>query len=355
MTDPHVLNRDFEKYDQVRKAHIYRLAEGESDEFDDEYEIATLDFAPFLNGNDEDKARFAAEFGKALAEIGFAVLTGHEVDATLYDEMHDRVLDLFTTTPLDDKMRFRARRHGSVNQGYFPVEETSDIHPDLVEGWVWCRRAFDIPQERDEPFRAEDYWPRAGLETQFRRLVLAHEPLFKPIAQTMFQGLGVDPHIYDRKLTHTNFGLRLNYYPPMTADQDRSGAGRLLGHEDVDLFTILPATRIDGLQVWNHRSGKWVRLRAPRGSIIINTGDYMQRISNDRLPSTTHRVGKPSDGSHLSTARVSFPIAVYLWEDEVLEVLPGLGEPRYPPIKAITFHTRSTSKFYGDDYAVETG
>ena len=80
----------------------------------------------------------------------------------------------------------------------------------------------------------------------------------------------------------------------------------------------------------------------------------MQRISNDRLPSTTHRVGKPGDGSHLSVPRVSFPMAVYLWEDEVLEVLPGLGEPKYPPIKAITFHTRSTSKFYGDDYAVES-
>jgi isopenicillin N synthase-like dioxygenase len=78
----------------------------------------------------------------------------------------------------------------------------------------------------------------------------------------------------------------------------------------------------------------------------------MQRIANDRLPSTTHRVGKPSDGSHLSAARVSFPMAVYLGEDEILEVLPGLGLPKYPPIKAITFHTRSTSKFYGDDYAV---
>ena len=39
----------------------------------------------------------------------------------------------------------------------------------------------------------------------------------------------------------------------------------------------------------------------------------------------------------------------------MLEVLPGLGEPRYDPIKAIAFHTRSTSKFYGDDYAVEEG
>lgn len=355
MTDRNALNRDFEKYDQVRKSHTYSLAEHDSDEFDDEYQIATLDFEPFLRGNESDKARFAAEFGKALQEIGFAILTGHGVDAALYDKMHDQVLDLFTNTPLDQKMRFRAERYGSVSQGYFPLEETSDIHPDLVEGWVWCRRAFDIPQARDGEFRAENYWPRAEYEGQFRPLVHAHEPLIKPIAQAMIQGLGVDPHLYDNKLSGTNFGLRLNHYPPMTHDQDHSGAGRLLGHEDVDLFTILPATQIDGLQVWNHRSGKWVRMRAPRGSIIINTGDYMQRISNDRLPSTTHRVGKPGDGSHFSTARVSFPMAVYVWEDEILEVLPGLGEPKYPPIKAITFHTRSTSKFYGDDYAVEAG
>jgi isopenicillin N synthase-like dioxygenase len=337
----------------VRKAHTYRLAESEADEFDEDYQIATLDFEPFLRGDAKDKARFAEQFAGALREIGFAVLTGHGVDPALYDEMHDGVLDLFTTTSLEDKMRFRAARSGSVAQGYFPIEETSDIHPDLVEGWVWCRRAFDLPQHRDAPFRPEEFWPRAEYEPFFRRLVLAHEPLFKPIAQAMFMGLGIDPHVYDGKLTGTNFGLRLNYYPPMTGEQDQSGAGRLLGHEDVDLFTILPATKVDGLQVWNHRSGKWVRMRAPYGSIIINTGDYMQRITNDLLPSTTHRVGKPSDRSHLSAARVSFPMAVYVWENEILEVLPGTGEPKYEPVKAIAFHTRSTSKFYGDDYAVE--
>jgi isopenicillin N synthase-like dioxygenase len=347
------LSPQFRKYDQVEKTHTYRLAEGAGDEFDEDYEIATLDFEPFLRGGPEDKARFAADFAGALGDIGFAVLVGHGVDPALYDELSESVLDLYASTPLEEKMRFRAARHGSVAQGYFPLEETSEIHPDLVEGWVWCRRAFDIPQRRDTPFRAEDYWPKAEYEPQFRRLVLAHEALFKPVAQAMFQGLGVDPHIYDEKLSQTNFGLRLNYYPPMTEEQASSGAGRLLGHEDVDLFTILPATKIDGLQVWNHRSGKWVRMKAPPESIIINTGDYMQRITNDRLPSTTHRVGKPSDGSHLTSPRVSFPVAVYVWEDEILEVLPGLGQPKYPPVKAIAFHTRSTSKFYGDDYAVE--
>jgi isopenicillin N synthase-like dioxygenase len=354
MTEIDALNRDFVKYDQVEKSHTYRLAENPGDAFDQNFEIATLDFEPFLRGDAADKARFADEFAGALEEIGFAVLVGHGVETALYDRMHDCALDVFTSTSLAEKMRFRAERHGSVNQGYFPIEETSEIHPDLVEGWVFCRRAFDIPQQRAEPFRPRDFWPRAEYEPQFRELVLAHEQLFKPIAQAMLQGLGSDPHLLDRKLTETNFGLRLNYYPPMTAEQDSSGAGRLLGHEDVDLFTILPASRVDGLQVWNHRSGKWVRMKAPYGSIIINTGDYMQRISNDRLPSTTHRVGKPSDGSHRESARVSFPMAVYVWEDEVLEVLPGLGEPKYEPIKAITFHTRSTSKFYGDGYAVET-
>ena len=348
------LNQDFSRYDQVRKAHTYRLAEHESDAFDEAFEVATLDFAPFLHGGASDKARFAEAFAAALQEIGFAVLVGHGVDEALYDEMEEDIIELFTATSLEEKMQFRAQRHGSVNQGSFPIEETSDIHPDLVEGWVWCRRAFDIPQDRGVPFRAEDFWPRAGYEPRFRRLALAHEALFKPIAQAMLQGLGCDPHLYDGKLTGTNFGLRANYYPPMSAAQDRSGAGRLLGHEDVDLFTILPATGDDCLQLWNHHSAKWVRLSAPRGSIIINTGDYMQRISNDLLPSTTHRVGKPRDGSHLTDARVSFPIAVYVWEDEILEVLPGLGPPRYAPIRAVTFHTRSTSKFYGDGYAVES-
>ena len=353
MADVDSINRDFSKYDQVRKSHTYRLAEHEADEFDDEYGIPTVDFEPFLKGSAAERARVADEFTGALQEIGFAVLLGHGVDPAIYAEMEELTLDLFTSVPLAEKMLFRASRHGSVNQGYFPIEETSDIHPDLVEGWVWCRRAFDIPQCRDASFRADDFWPRPELERQARKLVLAHEALFKPIAQAILMGLGCDPHIFDDKLSKTNFGLRLNFYPPMTEEQDSSGAARLLGHEDVDLFTILPASRTDGLQVWNHRSGKWVRMNAPPGSIIINPGDYLQLISNDRLPSTTHRVGKPSDGSHLTRARVSFPMAVYLWEDEMLQPLPGLGAPRYEPVKAITFHTRSTSKFYGDAYAVE--
>lgn len=57
---------------------------------------------------------------------------------------------------------------------------------------------------------------------------------------------------------------------------------------------------------------KWIRLTAPPGTIILNTGDYMQRITNDILPSTTHRVSKPRDPQLRSQTRVSFPMNVYL-------------------------------------------
>jgi isopenicillin N synthase-like dioxygenase len=341
-------NREYARYDQVRKAQEYHLAEARhGEEFDEEYRVRTCDVGRFLHGGPEDRRAFASELGQALREIGFAILTGHGVDPGLYDQAEEQVVELFTRTPLEQKLRYRAERHGSVNQGYFPIKETSDIHPDLVEGWVFCRRAFAI-----DGGAVESFWPRPDLEPLFRQVCLAHERLILPVMQSLLTDLGCDPHLYDRRLTATNFGLRLNYYPPLRPEDEESAAGRLLGHEDVDMFTFLPAPGVEGLQVLNRASMKWVRLEAPAGSIVLNTGDYVQRISNDLLPSTTHRVSPPRDPQLRRQHRVSFPMAVYLWEDELLEVLPGLGEPRYEPVRAIEFHTRTTSKFYGDDYAV---
>ncbi|HSP13487.1 MAG TPA: 2OG-Fe(II) oxygenase family protein [Thermoanaerobaculia bacterium] len=330
-------NQDFIRYEQVEKRQSYHLAEwpGE-DQFDDEFAIRTCDMR---------SPNFATELGDALREIGFAILDGHGVDPALHENAHDKVLEMFGRLSLDEKMRFRAQRHGSVNQGYFPIKETSNMHPDLVEGWVFCRRAFGA--------QATDFWPLPEFETFYRQLVLAQERLILPIMQAMLTYLGCDPHLYDRQLTGTNFGLRLNYYPPMSDQDEASGAARLLGHEDIDMFTFLPAPRTEGLQILNRRNMKWIRIAAPPGTIILNTGDYMQRISNDIFPSTTHRVSKPRDPAQRRQPRVSFPMAVYLWEEEMLEVLPGIDNPRYAPVKAIQFHTSITSKFYGDDYAVK--
>ncbi len=343
-------NRDFARYDQVAKSQTYGLAEGAREErFDDDYEVRTVDLSRWTRGDEGERAAFARELGAALEEIGFAILVGTGVDPDLYSRAEDEVRRLFTGHSPEQKLRFRAARHGAVSEGYFPIKETSDIHPDLVEGWVFCRRAFDL---EGAPVQLADFWPDPAQEEVFRALCSAHLALVSPIMHAILTYFGCDPHLYDARLARTSFGLRLNYYPPIDAEGEASGAGRLLGHEDTDLFTLLPAPRSEGLQVLNRRSLGWVRLDAPPGAIVLNTGDYMQRITNDRLPSTTHRVAQPRSSVLRRADRVSFPLNVYVREDELLEVLPGLGEPRYPPVRAIEFHTKTTAKYYGDDYAV---
>jgi isopenicillin N synthase-like dioxygenase len=287
-----------------------------------------------------------------MEKIGFVILTGHGIDPNLFSEARKKIMAFFEEIPEVERLPYKAKRHGSVNQGYFPINETTIIHPDLVKGWVFCRRAFNFDNNPD--YNEKAFWPRVGYEPFFRKLCQAKEALILPIMQSILRYLKCDPHSFDKKLTRTNFGFRLNYYPALDAEYRATGAGRMLGHEDVDLFTILPAEDLDGLQALNRENMKWVRIKAPRGSIVINTGDYMQRISNDRLPSTTHRVSAPKQQSKYNKTRVSFPMAVYVWEDEILSVLPTLENPKYPDISAIEFHTKITSKYYGDDYAVDS-
>lgn len=346
------VNQDFRKYDQVNKEHQYNLVENQQSEvFDEDYIIPTCDLHDFFEGGSAGKRNFAQDLGQALEGIGFAVLSGHGVDTDLFEQAQNQVQRIFEETTLEERLAFEARRHGSVNQGYFPIKETTIIHPDLVEGWVFCRRAFNLDGLTD--YQEADFWPRPGYEPFFRQIVKSNQALILPIMQSILTYLGCDPNLYDQRLTDTNFGFRLNYYPPISSQDQASGAGRMLGHEDVDLFTLLPAQRVDGLQVFNQKNNKWIRLNPEPGTIILNTGDYMQRITNDRFPSTTHRVSKPKSAQLLDQPRISIPMAVYLWEDEVLEVLPGLGTPKYEPISAIKFHTSITSKYYGDDYAVD--
>ena len=348
----HAVNQEFRKYEGVVKDQEYNLVENKlEDQFDDEFVIQTCDMQEFFEGGAEGKTSFAQKLGKALEEIGFAVLSGHGVDTKLYNQTEEKVAELFENVPLKERIIYDAQRHGSVNQGYFPIKETTIIHPDLVEGWVFCRRAFDLPENTD--FKEKDYWPRPGFEPLFRQVIQSHEKLILPIMQSILDYLGCDKHMYDEKLTKTNFGFRLNYYPAISEEDDASGAGRMLGHEDVDLFTLLPSQSVDGLQVYNRANGKWIRLNPDPGTIILNTGDYMQRLTNDRLPSTTHRVSKPKTADLLAKPRITIPMAIYLWEHEILEVLPGLEPVKYEPISAIKFHTGITSKYYGDEYAVE--
>ena len=154
------------------------------------------------------------------------MLTGHGVDPALYERAHDQVLDLFTSTPLADKMRFRARRHGSVSPGLFPAggDQRHPSRPRRGLGMV-PPRLRHRRRNATRPSTPTDYWPRADFEQQFRPLVLAHERCSSRSPRRCSRASAAIRICSTRKLDQTNFGLRLNYYPPITADAGSFGRG----------------------------------------------------------------------------------------------------------------------------------
>ena len=156
------VNQEFRRFEQVHKQQSYQLAEKpDTDQFDDDFVIPRCDMGLYFHGGEQGRMQFAQDLGDALKGIGFAILTGHEIDPALYTSASRKVANFFELSTREDRMPYQAQRSGSVNQGYFPIRETTIIHPDQVEGWVFCRRAFNLDETAG--FNESEFWPPAGL------------------------------------------------------------------------------------------------------------------------------------------------------------------------------------------------
>ena len=84
--------------------------------------------------------------------------------------------------------------------------------------------------------------------------------------------------------------LRAIHYPPISSEP--ASAIRAEQHEDINLITLLVGASAEGLQLLD-KNNEWLPITAPEGCIIVNVGDMLQRLTNNKLSSTTHRVVNP--------------------------------------------------------------
>ncbi|TVY51924.1 putative iron/ascorbate oxidoreductase, partial [Lachnellula cervina] len=68
---------------------------------------------------------------------------------------------------------------------------------------------------------------------------------------------------------------------------------RIKPHVDYGLCTILFQDQVGGLEVDPDHTGKFLPATLARGTCVINVADLLQRLSNNRLKSTRHRVTPP--------------------------------------------------------------
>lgn len=284
---------------------------------------------------DTDFEGFAAELGGWFERYGFAVVADHGVDQGVIDAALETSKEFFAL-PTDVKRSYCVA-NGGGQRGYtaFGVETAKDHNiADLKEFWHTGR---DLPAgHSNAAFMPPNVTMEAvaGFDRNQRAMFADFDTLGVRILRAIAHYLGLPIDFFDAKVAQGNSILRTLHYPAMPPEVT-PGAIRAGAHTDINVITLLLGAEEPGLQL-RDKSGNWLPVTAPKGCVAVNIGDMLSRLTNDRLPSTLHRVVNP-DMERARYARYSTPFFLHFAPDVLVETLPWGGPPRYEPITAHAF------------------
>ena len=300
--------------------------------------IPNVDLADFIHGTADQKRYFVNALGKAYEDIGFVAVRNHLISDDTVETLYKEVQGFFQ---LPDEVKRKYEIEGLAGQrGYtsFGKEHAKGSNAgDLKEFWH-----FGQEVEGDDPIRHEypanvfteetPNFYHVGLKA-YRDLENTGKYMLRAIALY----LGLDETYFDAHIRNGNSILRPIHYPPITSEpQSAVRAGQ---HEDINLITLLIGASADGLEVLNKKN-EWVAVTALPDHIVVNVGDMLQRHTNGRLKSTTHRVVNPPR-EKWGTSRFSIPFFLHPRSEMPLDCLPSCipaGEkPLWEPITAGEF------------------
>ena len=149
------------------------------------------------------------------------------------------------------------------------------------------------PGHRHADHMPSNVWPDAevpGFRAHLQALYAALDEMGGRVLAAVARHLRLPDSFFDATVESGNSILRLLHYPPT------DGAGpnvRAAAHEDINVITLLLGAEEGGLEVLE-RNGGWLPVNPPAGSLVVNVGDMLQRLTNGVLPSTSHRVVNPA-------------------------------------------------------------
>jgi isopenicillin N synthase-like dioxygenase len=273
-----------------------------------------------------DRDAFARELGESFARFGFAVVRDHGLDERTIAAAYERAKEFFALT--DAEKRAYYVQSGAGQRGYVPfgVEAAKGAAlVDLKEFWHVGREL--PPGHRYRAEMPDNLWPREV--PHFRRDIYALYQALDAIGARLLASIALFldlPETYfDEVVREGNSVLRLLHYPPVPP---AAKGMRASAHEDINAITLLLGAEEAGLQLID-RDGRWLDINPPPGALVVNIGDMLQRLTNHRLPSTTHRVtNPPPERAHVS--RYSIPFFVHFAPDYLIETLSSCISPARP-------------------------
>jgi isopenicillin N synthase-like dioxygenase len=295
-----------------------------------EVNIPRLDLHDYTKGSAEQKKQFSDAIGKAFNDTGFVTIANHGMTRELMDELYAEVKRFFSLTE-EQKLKYEiaglAGQRGYTSKGREKAKDSNT--PDLKEFWQSGQVVRDgdaIKSEYPDNVMVEEL---PGFNAITREVYQRLEEAGKHLLHAIAVYLNLPENYFDDKVHNGNSILRaIHYFPIVNPDSIPADAVRAGAHEDINLITLLIGASADGLEVLT-RDGNWFAVKANAEDIVVNVGDMLQRLTNNKLKSTTHRVVNPPR-ELMKNSRYSVPFFLHPKSTMDLTALDSCIDAEHP-------------------------
>ena len=289
--------------------------------------IPVVDLADFVDGNPEKKSAFVQKLGQAYEDVGFVAVKNHGIPAELIADLYKYVQQFFSL-PSDKKKKFEIpglagqRGYTSFGKEHAKGSDAPDLKEFFQYGQV-VPANHPLKSEYPDNVKVDDI---PGFDETFFKAYRAFEKSGKSLLQSIALYLDLEENYFDDFVEEGNSIVRAIHYPPITSEP--KSAIRAEQHEDINLITLLVGASADGLQILTKKN-EWVGVTSLPDQIVVNVGDMLQRLTNNKLKSTTHRVvNPPRELWH--TSRFSIPFFLHPKSGMSLAALESCIDEEHP-------------------------
>ena len=291
--------------------------------------IPSVDLSDFLSEDPTRKSNFVESIGSAYEEIGFVALRGHFLSDELTEQLYHEVKSFFDL-PLETKVKYEisnlAGQRGYTSFGKEHAKGRTE--GDLKEFWH-----FGQTTEYNKSLK--DPYPENVVVSELKDFNHTGNEAFQQLEKTAIFVLralalyiGLDELYFDDYVVGGNSILRPIHYPPIAGEP--KGAVRAAEHGDINLITLLMGASASGLEVLT-KGGQWVGVTALPEQLVVNVGDMLQRLTNNKLRSPIHRVVNPPK-EDWGKSRYSIPFFTHPKSDMSLNCLAECVDKDHPKL-----------------------
>jgi len=247
--------------------------------------VPKVNLQNFISGSKKEKNKFIKDIGLAFEKIGFVSLKGHFLSKSLMNKLYTEVNSFFKL-PLEIKLKYEIKGlNGQRGYTAFGKEHAKGRKVgDLKEFWHFGQEAnkkypsnikvHEIPMFNEIGIISYKMLEKTGRE----------------ILRALAIYLNLNEFYFDKYILNGNSILRAIHYPPIK--NKPKNAERAAAHGDINLITLLMGAQGKGLQL-KANDGSWIDAIADNDDLMINIGDMLSRLTNNKLKSTIHRVINP--------------------------------------------------------------